>query len=147
MDETMCFGKLIGVLSNEIKRCFNFDLDTEKLTQKQKRILHFIFARDRLENVYQKEIEREFNLRRSSASELLAHLEQEGYIKRESVDFDARLKRIAITEKAENIRNQVIKDCCEMENRLVEGIAEEELKICNSVLEKMLYNLKEDQYA
>jgi DNA-binding MarR family transcriptional regulator len=142
MDFEYNFGRLIGVLSNEVKRGIKHRLGGVELTGKQRRIFHYIFSQSETTDVFQRDIEREFNLRRSSASEMLALLENMGIIHRESVSYDARLKRIAITQKGSEMREEVLLDCCEMENRLVYGIPEEELKCCASVMERMINNLK-----
>jgi DNA-binding MarR family transcriptional regulator len=141
LEDVVCFGRLIGVLSNEIKRNFDFDWETDELTPKQRRILHFIFARSCDGQVFQKDIEREFNLRRSSASAMLANLEQAEFIKRISSEDDARQKCICVTEKAEKIRAAVSRDCSRMEEKLVCGIPQDELKLCAEVLVKMTDNL------
>ena len=50
--------------------------------------------------VYQKDIETEFQIKRSTASTLLASMEKNGLITRRSVDHDARLKQVILTDKA-----------------------------------------------
>ena len=48
----------------------------------------------------QKDFEQQFNIRRSTASNILALIEKNGLIQRESVPYDARLKKIVLTDKA-----------------------------------------------
>lgn len=140
------FGRLVGMLSNEIKRSFNETPESGDVTQKQRRILHFIIARSEHNGVvFQRDVEHEFNLRRSTTSTLLAGMEKAGVIRRESVSYDARLRRIVVTQKGEAIKDIVNEDCNRLEKRLREGISEEDLLVCASVLEKMIANLREDK--
>lgn len=51
-------------------------------------------------NALQKDVETEFGMRRSTASQLLGKLEREGYITRAVTDADGRSKRIFLAQKA-----------------------------------------------
>ncbi len=68
-------------------------------------------------------------------------MERKGYIARESVEHDARLKKVVLTEKG--IRNQeMLEDLVEsLDTRLVDGITDEELYVFYSVIEKLKRNL------
>ena len=50
--------------------------------------------------VYQRDLEDEFGITRSTASKVLILLEKKGLIARESVSHDARLKKITLTERS-----------------------------------------------
>ena len=50
-------------------------------------------------DVYQRDIEQWFNIRRSSVTALLQGMEQDGFITRCAVEKDARLKRLVATDK------------------------------------------------
>ena len=52
-------------------------------------------------NIFQRDIEREFDLSRSTVSTILKQLESEGLIERKSVIIDARLKKVVPTPAAE----------------------------------------------
>ena len=49
--------------------------------------------------VYQRDIEREFSITRSTVTNILQLMERKGYIARQSVAQDARLKQLVLTEK------------------------------------------------
>ena len=51
------------------------------------------------EPVYQRDIEREFSITRSTVTNILQLMERKGYIERQSVPRDARLKRLVLTEE------------------------------------------------
>ena len=96
--------------------------------------------RDR--DIFQKDFEQEFNIRRSTASTILTLMEKNGLINRESVDYDARLKKITLTDKAIEIQNFVEASFGRMENMLGQGISDDELEIFFSVLDKINRNLE-----
>ena len=66
-----------------------------------------------------------------------------GYIYRESVEKDARLKKIVPTPKAEELRPILLKHIAFTENYLTKGISEEDVIICKKVLCQMYHNLSE----
>ena len=51
------------------------------------------------EPVYQRDIEREFSITRSTVTNILQLMERKGYIERRSVPQDARLKQLVLTEE------------------------------------------------
>lgn len=95
--------------------------------------------RDR--DIFQKDFEQEFNIRRSSASTVLSLMEKNGLINRESVDYDARLKKITLTDKALEIQALVETSFEKLENKLGQDISDSELEIFFSVLDKICENL------
>ena len=49
--------------------------------------------------VFQRDIEREFSITRSTVTNILQLMERKGYIQRQSVPQDARLKKLVLTEE------------------------------------------------
>ena len=92
-------------------------------------------------DVFQKDIEQYFSIGRSTVTNIIQLMERKGYIARESVEHDARLKKVVLTEKG--IRNQeMLEDLVEsLDTRLVDGITDEELYVFYSVIEKLKRNL------
>lgn len=71
------------------------------LTQSQIRIMMFIGRRlEEGKKTFQRDIEREFNLKGSSVTSILNNLERNKWIMRESVKEDARLKSIVFAERS-----------------------------------------------
>ena len=86
-------------------------------------------------------MEREFQIRRSTATGTLQLLERNGFIRRESVQQDARLKKIVPTGKAQNLRERILENIARMEALLKKGISREDLAVCVKVLSQMSENL------
>ena len=97
MKETV--GRSIGMLSNLIRRHFSTFSFHDTLSPAQGKTLHFILARSMDTDVFQKDVEEEYSLRPPTATKILKDMEKNGLIRRETVPYDARLKRIVVTEK------------------------------------------------
>lgn len=115
----------------------------DKSTGNHGRIIGFICT-NRERDIFQRDIEKEFNIRRSTATNVLKLMEKNGLITRESVDYDARLKKIVLTQKAYDIHKTVCADFAAFEERLARGISQHELNVFFGVLDKVKSNLKED---
>ena len=100
------------------------------------------FYRNRDKDIFQKDFEQEFNIRRSTASHILSLMEENGMITRESVPYDARLKKIVLTEKAMNIEEEVMQFFDKLEQEFEKNITKEELEIFYSVLDKINDNIE-----
>lgn len=135
-------GRLIHMLSHQMKRQDILDERRLGLTAMQAHTLKFILMNTLCREIYQRDIEAEFQIRRPTATGILQLLEKNGFIERESVPGDARLKRIVPTKKAEGLRAAVLENIREMERRLVADIPEEELSACRDVMWHMLENLR-----
>lgn len=131
----------IGKLSNKLRRKLDMLSSRKEFSGSQGRTLHYLLAQT--EDVFQKDIEEEYGIRPSTATELLKQMEKNGLIIRESVPYDNRLKKIVLTDKALLYKNQVIYDLTVIEEQLVKGISEEKMKVFFEVLEKMMDNLSE----
>ena len=109
------------------------------LTPSQCRIMGFIMDNGD-KPVYQKDIEAEFNIRRSTATPLLQAMEHKNLIMREPEENDGRLKRIRLTKKAMERSREVMDRISCIERQLVEGITAEEIKVLHSVCQRIRQN-------
>ncbi len=64
--------------------------------------------RHRDEEVFQRDIEREFSITRSTVTNILQLMERKGYIERQSVPQDARLKQIILTEEGTRVHEKMM---------------------------------------
>ncbi len=139
-------GRMINTLSHQLKRqmCIHESEDSLK-TNMQRLVLHYILFQSLQRDIYQKDVEKEFQIRRSTATGTLQILEKNGFITREPVKEDARLKRLVPTEKAKGVRKHILENIRYVEALLVQGIPEEKLAVCREVLEQMSENLSVDE--
>lgn len=113
----------------------------EDISGMQGPMLGYLYDRSRGQDVFQKDLEQNFNIRRSTASVILQNLEQKGYIVREPVAQDARLKRIVLTEKAVEVNFAIRELIDAFNNELEAGITEEEKETFFRILDKVMQNL------
>lgn len=132
-------SRYISKLSNKLRRKIDMLSSRKEFSGSQGRTLHFLLAQ--MEDVFQKDIEEEYSIRPSTATELLKQMEKNELITREAVAYDNRLKKITVTDKALMYKSQVIKDLTELEESLIKDIPEEQLQTFLTVIEKMLANL------
>lgn len=135
----------IRILANELNRTVAELLkeEGESSSGSQMRILNFIHRRnDKAIPVYQKDIEYEFDIRRSTATGVLQLMEKRGWIERKNCLEDQRLKAIQLTTTGidkvkENISKLQAFDSC-----LIQGISEDELNQFFSVADRLSVNCK-----
>lgn len=94
------------------------------------------------EDVYQRDLEQTFSVRRSTMSNILSLMDKKGLVKRESVEHDARLKKIVLTEKAISLYEMMENDRINTEAILKDGVADEDLAVFMRVAEKMRENME-----
>ena len=95
-------------LSNGISREMCAAFGSGMFSGAQGRTLHFLLAHTKID-IFQKDIEEEFGLRPPTATALLKELEQRGLIRKEPVPYDARKKKIVVTEEALQYKDCVLK--------------------------------------
>ena len=91
---------------------------------------------------YQKDIEREFKISRSTATGLLQNMEKLGYLFREVSETDSRLKRIVLTEKSIELNKKVLNTFDQIEQQLLIGFSTEEKQQLLEFLERLEKNLE-----
>lgn len=130
--------------SRIVKRYMDNDASksyVEKITGTHGRVIGWLY-RNRHRDIFQKDFEKEFDIRRSTASKILSLMEGNDLILRESVPYDARLKRIILTPKALEVQSVVENAFGRMEEKIKEGITDEELAVFFRVLDKVNKNME-----
>lgn len=134
----------IKVLANLIKRNLDdgaMDDGEDGLTGMQGWIIGYVRAKED-RPVFQRDLEKDFNIRRATVTGVLQLMERNGLIVREAVEYDARLKRIMLTPRAITLHEQVVKRFKEFENNLRRGLNEEEIASFFAIAEKLKRNLE-----
>ena len=143
-DNKQAIGFRMKAVNNMIRRKLDIrfaEAGMEELIGMQGPMLGFLADRAEKQDIFQKDIEKEFNIRRSTATVMLQNLEQKGYIVRESMEYDARLKKIVLTEKAIEANRAIHKEIAAFNEELESGITSEEKELFFSILDKVMKNL------
>ena len=102
-------GFEIKTVHNLLKRDFEslpIHKEMKNITAMQKWIIGYLSDNDK-KDIFQRDLEEEFSVRRSTATGILQLMEKNNLIKREPVSYDARLKKIVLTQKALDIQNEI----------------------------------------
>ena len=137
-------GFEIKAANNMIRRKIDAifaQMEGNEINGMQGPLLGYLYHKSRNGDVYQKDVEKEFRIRRSTATVMLQSLEQKGYIVRVSVPTDARLKQILLTNQGEDLYYEFRDHIQTMEKLLVQGMTEEEIDQLIFLLGKIKKNL------
>lgn len=138
-------GKYVNKLSKDIRYACNSYLVSSgtPITGEQCRLLAYIRGRNEQgECVYQRDIERDFQIKRSSVASILGHLEKGGYIIREIDKDDARIKKVILTESGAELDNALYENILKVEGVISEGMTEEEKDEFLRLLKKAISNIE-----
>lgn len=136
-------GAELKMLSNMIGRYLDSYLIKQNcfdITGNNGRIIIFL-AKNSDRDIFQKDIEEQFSVTRSTVSKVLNLMEQKGLIQRQSVPYDARLKKIVLTEKSLKISKKMKENAVFMEENLISGFSPEELANLRDYIQRMKSNV------
>lgn len=94
-------------------------------------------------DIFQKDIEKEFGITKSTVAGIIKLMEKKGFIERISVPRDARLKKLVLTDKGREYEDKMGTQFRLDEQMYRENITDEELCIFIRVLNKIKQNVKE----
>ena len=145
MNDNSRIGFEIKTITNLVKRQIdssNVIKDLDNMTGMHGWIIGYLYNKSQQGDVYQRDLERQFSIRRSTATKLLQLMEKNGLIKRLAVDFDARLKKLVLTDKAIAIHQLVEKEIDKTEARLTKGFTQQEKDTLVVLLDRIKDNMK-----
>ena len=145
MEEKKDVGKYLQMLSRQIKRRMDKSVSEYEITGKQVSILLYIYEESKKRDVYAKDIEVAFDMRRASVTGILQLMEKNGIIKREENNQDARLKNLILTTKAKEARNKLKKEIIQVEKILTKDISKKDLETFITIMQKMSFNLCQEE--
>lgn len=125
-----------SMLSLEIKAIVNrmsrklkgaaYGIDEKTSSSAQKHTIAYLYEHQADGDLFQRDIEEFLSIQRPTATRMLNHMEKEGLIKRESVEYDGRLKKLSLTLKAVNLYNDIFDEINHVEEEMMRGLTEEE---------------------
>lgn len=136
-------GLTIKRLSNEIYRFLNLYIKEnfpDERSTTQTFFVHYIGKTN--QPIYQKDLEKQFNIRRSTATEILQHMEKAGLIIRHVSTADARHKIIKLTDEGETYFNETALVFQKVNQLLSCNISESDLEIFFSVIDQIHDNMQ-----
>lgn len=146
----MAIPQAVGMEVKAMSNLFKRQLDRrgcrppeDAPTGVQGMVLHFIIDAQGKTDVFQRDVEATFSMRRPTATGMLQLMEKNGFIRREAVDYDARLKRLVPTEKALRFHAEITRRLREVEALAVRGLTAEEIDQFFRLADKIKQNLSD----
>ena len=104
------------------------------------------FQRRQEKKVFQRELEEEFKIRKSSVTSVIQILEKKGLVRRIGVPGDARKKELVLTEQGIAVQETVLERLNRLEDMANQALGEEERKLWFSCIRKIEARLEEAEY-
>lgn len=143
MEREETIGFRVRTLSVAIRRA----VDAGKMRQESVKctgthgwVIGYLYD-NRHRDVYQRDIEKQFSVRRPTMTEILKLMEKNGLLERVRDENDARLKKIKLTPRALEIHERHEREIEDFENRIRQGIGEEDLEAFFRVMDKLGENV------
>lgn len=108
----------------------------EEITGMQGWIMGYLYD-NRGRDIFQRDIQTKFSVSRSTVTGILQAMEKKGLIIRESVEWDARLKKLSLTKKALQHHEKVMCGIHRTEELLSDLLTDEERKVFLQLCEKL----------
>ncbi len=134
-------GFRVRTLSVAIKRAFDASKPQEGFTNTHGWVIGYLYD-NRHKDIYQRDIEKQFSVRRPTMTEILNLMEKNGLIERVKDKSDGRLKKITLTEKALEIHQKHENNIKIFEDFITKDISDAELKQFFAVMDKISANVK-----
>ena len=97
----------------------------DEITMMHSFIIHYIYD-NRDQDIFQKDIEKVFHMNRSTITNMVKYLEDQGYITRRQVPSDARLKKLGLTEQGERLHQIIGEAIRETERKMQNALTPQE---------------------
>ncbi len=137
-------GLTLKILTNLFSRKLEEGIRKEvqnPITPVQAQILSF-FERTKKNSIPQKEIQKEFGIRGSTAANILRLMENNNLISRSPSPIDARQNMVTLSRTSQELCKQHMAFFQEFEQTLQSDLTEEELKQFFAITEKIKKNLE-----
>lgn len=148
MDNKRHIGREIRSLNNILMRRFDSNRpDKEELgriTNANRWVIGYLTEQQaKGKDVFQRDLEETFCITRSTVSKVIDLMIQKGLIERQAVPYDARLKKLVLTEKALELSGRVRLYAEGVEKEVTAGFTQEEISTLLSYIDRIRKNLGE----
>ncbi len=144
MEHREDIGFQVRTLSHMIKHTVDqmaFSDQETPVTGVQGWIMGYLYE-NRERDVFQRDIQSHFSVRRSTVTGMLQLMEKNGLIVRRSVEWDARLKKLELTPKAMKMHENVMRGIRQTEETLSAMLTPEEKETFIRLCEKIKHGIQ-----
>lgn len=140
-------GPHIKCLSHAFARKFSEiarSMGADELSIIHGHLLAFLYWKQSIqEDVYQRDIEEAFHITRSSVTGVVKRMEERGYIARQGVAGDARLKKLTLTDQGTEAFLLTRNALDQVENLAVQGLSPQETEVFLNLCRRLEANLSD----
>lgn len=143
MEKNIPIGIVVRRLHNQIGRCVSAATAKQfgdSATAVHGWVLRYLYE-NRNRDVFQRDLEVRFSVRRSTMTSILQLMEKKGLIVKEAVSSDRRLKKLILTPLAIDIQERMRQEIDALEKKLRLGLTDEEIEAFAAIAEKIGENL------
>lgn len=135
--------KILQIINKKIRdKVLSFEDLSKYVKNTTQAQIVFLLFNNQDKTIFQKDICEEIGLKKSSITEQLDLLEEAGVITRIADKKDRRKNRITLTDEALKMIKTIDEEVVAFNQKMMEGVADEELKIFMKVLDKMEKNVR-----
>lgn len=145
MNYESMLGMEIKAITNRMVRRLDgevWDIGEKTPSSAQKHTIVYLYEHQSDGDLFQRDIEGFLSIQRPTATRMLNHMEANGLIKRESVEYDGRLKKITLTQKAINLYNDIFNEINRVEEYMTRGLTDKEKYDFLCIARKIRKNLE-----
>ena len=124
------------LLRKTIEQEFRALDNDDQITRMHHWIIGFLYDRQD-KDIFQRDVEAQFKISRSTTSSMLTLMEKKGLIQRQSVPGDARLKKLTLTERAKELHVQHMSKILELNSVINNAITPEEKHEMLRIIKKL----------
>lgn len=107
-------------------------------------IMRYLYE-NRKKDIFQKDIEKFFSIGRSTVTNIIQILEKKGYVRREFVEYDARLKKVILTEQGIESHEKIEAIIGCLNHRMIQGIEDDDLQVFLRVADQIRRNVEKEK--
>lgn len=135
-------GKLIHTVDIKLKRRIDNLAAEFDLTAVQFFVMERIYLASARGDVFQRDLETALDVRRSTISNVLGLLEKKGYVQRESVSQDARLKKLTLTPPGKRAYEDFKSHLSKLEAQALSSLSPDEINMLAALLKRLETSIK-----
>lgn len=137
--------RLDHVLRRNLEACVKKE-GIDEITLMHGWIIRYLYENQN-RDIFQKDIEKNFSIGRSTVTGIIQILEKKGFVSRECVEHDARLKKVTLTQKGMDSHRKIEELITCQNQKMTEGVDAKELECFLRVAEQIRVNLEKDKTA
>jgi MarR family transcriptional regulator for hemolysin len=131
-------GYWVAMTAHALRRALDTELAREKITFRQWEVLALVSLTGELS---QGELAEHLGIEAPTLAGILARMERDGWLERNTCPLDGRKKRIRATPKAEAVWSRMVECCRRVRQQATDGVSAEDLARLKSTCEKLRENL------